>query len=173
MPNDQAAGSSTLFSQMNRLTPLCLILVFAGFSACTRQAPPGPAAESRNAMADPATDYAQRLLATKAQYPFPRWGKNGLEQYTASVLSKFTLIFDNLIAELIAAGENAPENQKLASFRRAVTALNDLNRRDPRLIETTEAEQLCALGNVVAAAAGLNPKKYGGGEGPISEGRAW
>jgi hypothetical protein len=48
-----------------------------------------------------------------------------------------------------------------------------MNRKDPTLIETDEREQLCELCNVVATAAGLDPKKYGGGEGPASEWRDW
>jgi hypothetical protein len=41
------------------------------------------------------------------------------------------------------------------------------------LIETGEREQLSELCNGIARAAGLDPTKYGGGEGPASEWRDW
>ena len=168
----EAFGRNIVGLKMNRLVFVSLALVIAPFSACTRDAPSGQT-DAPTAASSSTSAYGKRLLAAKTQYPFSRWSQGGPEQYTASACSKFTAIFDELIAELMAAGESAPESQKLSSFHRAVTALNDLNRRDPRLIETSEAEELCGLGNVVAAAAGLDPKKYGHGEGPISEGRDW
>jgi hypothetical protein len=96
-----------------------------------------------------------------------------MDRYTATACAKFAAVFDQLITELVALGEQAPESRKHACFRRAGAALNDLNRRDSSLIETSEAEDLCELGCVIAVAAGMDPKKYGDGEGPISEGRDW
>ncbi len=120
-------------------------------------------------------DYRTRLLATRAHYPFVRWEANGedLEQYTPEACAACAAVFDLLIDQLIAIGEDAPEDVKLEFFREAVEGLNTLYEEDTRLIETGEAEDLCALCNVITVAAGLDPKRYGGGEGPASEWRSW
>jgi hypothetical protein len=117
--------------------------------------------------------YSKRLQATKAHYPFARWAASGLEQYTDHACASFVRVFDNLIAKLISVGEMASEQEKLDAFHEAVDALNKLNDEDLSLIETGEREDLCDLCNVVASAAGLDPSKYGAGEGPASEWRDW
>jgi hypothetical protein len=117
--------------------------------------------------------YLEKLSTTKGTYPFGRWRQSGMEQYTAEACAAFETVFDQLIEKLAALGENAPERSKLDCFQEAVEALNALNDDDPSLIETGEREDLCELCNIVAAAAGLDPTKYGGGEGPASEWRDW
>ena len=118
-------------------------------------------------------DYLSKLEATKASYPFKQWEESGLDQYTPEASRAFAGVFDRLIADLSAKGEDAPEDQKLECFHHAVLALNALNEQDESLIETAEREDLCELCNVVAQAAGLEPSKYGGGEGPATEWRDW
>jgi hypothetical protein len=118
-------------------------------------------------------EYLSKLKATKASYPFKRWEESGLEQYSPEACGAFVGVFDRLIADLAAKGENAPDEQKLESLRQAVVALNMLNEEDESLIETGEREDLCELCNIVAVAAGLDPLKYGGGEGPAGEWREW
>jgi hypothetical protein len=118
-------------------------------------------------------DYLKRLTTTKARYPFGGWAKSGLEQYTDEACSSFVGVFDKLIEKLAALGEHAPENQKIAAFKEAVEALNVLNELDESLIETGEREELCELCNIIAMAAGIDPDKYGDGEGPASEWRHW
>ena len=120
-----------------------------------------------------ASEYGQRLVATKARYPFSHWAKSGLPQYTARACAAFVAVFDRLIADLATLGESAAEAQKLECFHRAVEALNELNKRDLTVIATGEREDLCELCNIVAIAAGLDPKKYGDGEGPASQWRDW
>ena len=118
-------------------------------------------------------DYLNRLQSTKQHYPFGRWTESGLEQYTKATCASFVAIFDELIKKLVTLGEHATEAQKMALVRIAVEALNELNEKDPSLIETGEREDLCELFNVIATAAGVDPRKYGDGEGPASEWRDW
>jgi hypothetical protein len=118
-------------------------------------------------------DYLERLSATKEHYPFASWAESGLEQYTAEACASFVAVFDQLIQKLATLGEHAPEQEKLALFQEAVEALNALNEEDVSLIETGEREDLCELCNVIATAAGIDPSKYGDGEGPASEWRDW
>lgn len=118
-------------------------------------------------------DYSSRLTDAKASYPFKRWEESGLDQYTPEACGAFVEVFDRLINDLVAKGENASEEQKLESFHQAGIALNTLNEEDDCLIETGEREELCELSNIIAVAAGLDPSKYGGGEGPASEWRDW
>jgi hypothetical protein len=117
--------------------------------------------------------YAHQLAEIKARYPFRRWQESGLDQYTPEACAACAEVFDGLIENLSTLGEQAPEAKKLECFRAAVAQLNALNEDDPCLIETGEREDLCELCNVVAVAAGLDPAKYGGGEGPASEWRDW
>ena len=112
----------------------------------------------------PVAEYERQLMAAKAQYPFKKQSWRGA--------SGFAAIFDTLIAELVSAGEHASEVQKLAVFRCAVAALNDLHRKDTSLIETTEAEQLCELLARIGIAAGMPPSKFPDEEGAAS-GRDW
>ena len=118
-------------------------------------------------------DYLNKLKATRADYPFKRWCASGLEQYTAEVCATFNRIFDKLIADLGKLGINAGDDAKLAAIEQAVLALNDLDDEDERLIETEEREQLCALINKIADAAGMDPADYGGGAGPAEQWREW
>lgn len=118
-------------------------------------------------------DYTEKLNSTKAGYPFQRWQESGLEQYTPEACAAFAAVFDQLIAELGHVGIGAVEAVKLAAFEKAVIALNALNEADDSLIETGEREDLCELINTVTVTAGLDPSKYGDGEGPASEWRDW
>lgn len=119
--------------------------------------------------------YAAALAATKQHYPFAGWmSYEDLEQYNEETCGAATEIFDRLISDLVALGAQAHEKEKLGAFRRAVEALNELNDENMgSFIETGEAEELCGLCNIIALAAGLDPEKYGGGEGPASEWRDW
>ncbi|HEX8310744.1 MAG TPA: hypothetical protein VF614_05460 [Chthoniobacteraceae bacterium] len=118
-------------------------------------------------------DYSSKLGATKASYPFKQWEESGVDQYTPEACSAFVTIFDGLIADLAAKGEAASADEKLECFHQAVLALNAINEQDESLIETGEREDLCELCNIVATAAGLDPSKYGDGEGPATEWRDW
>jgi len=117
-------------------------------------------------------DYAHALHATQSRYPFPRWAASGLEAYTEDACAAFAHVFDRLIDDLVALGPDADEAAKLAAFERAILATNDLD-EEAGLIETGEREDLCELTNAVAVAAGMDPTRYGGGEGPASEWREW
>src|SRR5215469_10577789 len=119
------------------------------------------------------SEYCRRLLAAKSGYPFPRWASSIPELYTDSVCAAFAGVFDALIAKLVGLGETASEQDKLQAFHDAVRALNELQQQDLSLIETGEREDLCELCNVVARAAGLDPTKYGNGDGPADEWREW
>lgn len=117
------------------------------------------------------------LEATKKSYPFDRWEngfEHGLEQYTKENCNRARMIFDILIADLVSSGEHADESDKISFFETAVLSLNDLNDEfDGALIETGEREDLCELCNLICKAAGVDPEKYGDGEGPASEWRDW
>jgi hypothetical protein len=117
--------------------------------------------------------YEVKLNSAKAGYPFQRWQESGLEQYTPEACAAFAAVIDLLIADLGQVGVDATESVKLAAFEKAVVALNKLNEADESLIETGEREDLCELINTIAVAAGLDPSKYGNGEGPASEWRDW
>ena len=121
------------------------------------------------------SEYAATLNATKEFYPFEEWSScEDMEQYSAENCGNAAAIFDRLIAKLIALGESASEDQKLAAFKESVEALNALDEESGHmLIETGEAEQLCDLCSRIASAAGLDPKKYADGEGPASLWRDW
>ena len=117
--------------------------------------------------------YQSKFDAAVSSYPFARWQQSGLEQYTPEACAAFAAVFNRLVGELVQAGESATEQSKLELLRRAVEELNALNEQDESLIETGEREDLCALVNLVTAACGLDPSKYGDGEGPASEWREW
>jgi hypothetical protein len=117
--------------------------------------------------------YAEKLNATKETYPFAKWCTAfdyELEQYTAENVGAVQAIFDMLISDLIILGEHAPQEQKIASFQKAIEATNEL---EEDLIETGEREDLCELTNRITVACGLDPAAYGGGEGLASEWREW
>ena len=129
-------------------------------ASCTKEVPTAPPAAQ-----DLSTDYAKRLFATKSKFQFEHWPSGARTAVTG--------VFERLLSELVVAGEGATEQQKIGCFTRAVAALNEIDRRDRTVIETDEAEQLVDIGNEIAKAAGLDPKKYGHGEGPLSAGRNW
>ncbi|MDB5270857.1 MAG: hypothetical protein JWP58_3897 [Hymenobacter sp.] len=117
--------------------------------------------------------YAEKLNATKEGYPFAAWRESynvGLEQYTQENCDEVKSIFDELIAELVSLGEQAPKEQKIALFQKAIEATNEL---EEDIIETGEREDLCELTNNITVACGLNPAEYGDGEGLASEWREW
>jgi hypothetical protein len=122
-------------------------------------------------------DFRSKLGEVKNSYPFGQWRKafdNGLEQYTEENCNKAQQIFDDLIAGLADIGEGASEDLKVALFKTAIHATNDLNSEcDDCLIETGEREDLCELTNRITVICGLDPKKYGDGEGLASEWREW
>jgi hypothetical protein len=120
--------------------------------------------------------YAERLEATKEYFPFGLWAlrEEDLDRYTVENCATAEVFFNRLLLRLAAMGETAPEPAKLGAFREAVEALNEFNRSlDHGLIETGEAAEVVELCNVVARVAGLDPARYGGGEGPASLWRDW
>lgn len=124
----------------------------------------------------PASPYTDGLTATRQLYPFAIWMEsvNDLPQYNRRNCTRAEEIFDQLIAGLATLGSDAKESAKLASFREAILALNQLDAEtDHMFIETGERESLCDLTNKIAIAAGLDPTQYGEGEGPASEWRDW
>ncbi len=117
-------------------------------------------------------NYAERLNQTKSHYPFDRWAENVIDLYTPENCSEIARIFDDLIADLISKGENAPEAEKVESFRVAIEATNKFNDKfGGGFIETGESEELWELTNIFTEAAGLDPENYGEGEGLSSEWR--
>jgi hypothetical protein len=122
------------------------------------------------------TDYQSKLLSTKQFYPFTRWRESyndGLTQYTKENCDKTQKVFDDLIASLLKIGENASEQQKKELFKTAILKTNQLNEEIDGLIETGEREDLCDLTDKITIACGLDPHKYGDGEGVASEWRDW
>jgi hypothetical protein len=117
--------------------------------------------------------YESKFTDAIASYPFGRWQQSGMEQYTPEACAEFAAIFDRLIAALVRDGESATEQVKLEHLRTAIKELNTLNEQDESLIETGEREDLCALVNLITTACGMDPSKYGDGEGPASEWREW
>lgn len=121
-------------------------------------------------------EYQNKLLATKQAYPFDKWRaqyNKGLTQYTNENCHKIKKVFDDLISSLIANGSAATEEQKIQLFKIAILKANQLNEEIDGLIETGEREELCELTNKITEACGLEPSKYGGGEGLASEWREW
>jgi hypothetical protein len=121
-------------------------------------------------------NYKNKLLDAKQYYPFNRWREsygNGLTQYTEINCNKAKKIFDDLISDLIAAGENISEEAKVQLFKKAILKTNILNDEIEGLIETGEREDLCELTDKITIACGMDNKKYGDGEGLASEWREW
>jgi hypothetical protein len=112
----------------------------------------------------------------RKSYPFDRWMENvkyGLDQYTPENCKKAKNIADKLIDKLIKLQNKGTEEQKVALFKEAVLSYNNLNGENESIIETEEREDLCELLDKIAVAAGLNPQKYGDGEGIATEWRDW
>ena len=122
-------------------------------------------------------NYEARIIEVKENYPFDKWKSykdDGLEQYTKENCEAAKHIFDTLLSNLVALGENASEEDKIQKFQIAVESLNSLNdETDGSLIETDEREELCELFNMISVKAGIDPRNYGDGEGPASEWRDW
>ncbi len=120
--------------------------------------------------------YQSKLIATKQFYPFKNWRENydeGLTQYTEENCNRTKKIFDDLIDSLIHIGEDANENEKIKQFKTAILNTNKMNDEIDDLIETGEREDLCELTDKITIACGLDPKKFGDGEGLASEWREW
>ena len=154
---------------MNPRFLLFVVLSSVALCGCTRQQTEDVATPTSSSHAG---EYGQRLVASKARYPFSRWAKSGLPQYTARACAAFVVVFDRLIADLVTLGEGAADAQKVKCFRRAVEALNELNKRDLTLIETGEREDVCELLARIGIAAGMPPSKFPDEEGAAS-GRDW
>lgn len=122
-------------------------------------------------------EYQAKFDEAKKHYPFDNWRESfndGLEQYTQANCDKAKKIFDDLIVGLVNIGENASEPDKVALFKKAILATNELNQEcEESLIETGEREDLCELTDQITIACGLDPKKYGDNEGLASEWREW
>lgn len=118
------------------------------------------------------SNYAEKLGAQKAHYPFARWATYDLEGYTEEACDAFAKVFDKLIAELSKLGPDASESSKIAQFKAAVLALNKLD-HESGLIESGERDELVDLINKITVAVGIDPQRYGHGEGPASEWREW
>jgi hypothetical protein len=119
--------------------------------------------------------YADRLNRWRNNLPFSDWRTNfelGLEQYTQANCDQAERIMKELVDGLIEVGETAPEAKKVSLFKTAVEALNLLN-DETNLIETGEREELCELFNLISVDCGIDPSKYGSGEGLASEWRDW
>lgn len=120
-------------------------------------------------------DYKANLLKVKEEFPFDDWKEMGGEimpQYSDENCDAAKHILSTLISDLIVLGEAATEEDKIKKFQVAVEALNALD-EETEIIMTDEREELCELFNVIAIKAGIDPDKYGDGEGPASEWRDW
>ncbi|HSC55067.1 MAG TPA: hypothetical protein VLC98_15655 [Phnomibacter sp.] len=121
--------------------------------------------------------YRDSLNKTKSFYPFDNWRKaynDGLTQYTEANCNAAKKIFDELISDLAKLGKGAKEAERISLFKKAILKTNSLNdKTDGALIETGEAEQLVDLTNKIAIVCGIDPAKYGDGEGLASEWREW
>lgn len=127
-----------------------------------------------NQQVDPG--YRDKIIATKESYPFQHWREGydqGLTQYTKENCGRIKNVFDNLITSLIDIGEKAREEEKRMLFKTAILETNHLNNEIDGLIETGEREDLCDLTDSISIACGLDPAKYGDGEGLASEWREW
>ena len=101
-------------------------------------------------------------------------GENfGMSQYSKDNCNKAESVFRNLISALENLGLNAENEIKILAFKSAVEAMNNLNELIPGFIETGERETLCYLFDEVAKLAGLDPTKFGSGDGIASEWREW
>ena len=117
-------------------------------------------------------DYEQGSLDTKKLYPFEHWRGYELEAYTDANCDRAKQIFDDLISKLVMLGESAGDDDKVACFKFAVLALNDLE-STTYMIETGEREELCELIDAITVAASLDPEDFGDGEGMADEWRSW
>ena len=119
--------------------------------------------------------YIDRLNSWRNNFPFSEWKtgfEHGLEQYTQTNCDRAERILNELVDGLIEVGEAASEATKVSLFKTAVEALNALD-AETHMIETGEREELCDLFNLMAVDCGIDPSKYGRGEGLASEWRDW
>ncbi|WP_316832917.1 hypothetical protein [Pedobacter aquatilis] len=154
-----------------RITPWFLLLTIISMSACQQKA--DHTQKTNKAME---LNYTKKLENTKTYYPFAKWREaynDGLKQYTQENCDKAQHIFDELISELSAKGQEATKAEKEKLFGKAVLSLNKLSEEIDDLIETMEREDLCELIDQITIAAGLNPKDYADGEGIADEWREW
>ena len=118
--------------------------------------------------------YDERLETSKESYPFKRWLESGIDQHTKKSCASCQKILDLLIKQLADLGEGAPEKEKVCAIQKAVETLNKLNEKyDDDLFETSEREELCELFDRIATYAGIDPAKFGNGDGIASEWRDW
>jgi len=119
--------------------------------------------------------YADRLNSQRSNFPVAKWrtaGERGWELYSKDKRDRAESNLHELIDGLIHVGEEAPEAKKVALFKKTVEALNELN-DETEMIETGEREDLCELLDQIAADCGIDPGKYGNGEGLATEWRDW
>jgi hypothetical protein len=119
--------------------------------------------------------YVDRLNSWRNNFPFSEWKAglgHGLDQYTEANCNRAERILNDLVDGLIEVGEAASEAKKIGLFKTAVEALNTLD-AETHMIETGEREELCDLFNLMAVDCGIDPSKYGDGEGLASEWRDW
>ena len=132
-------------------------------------------ADRRESLQDAQESYADRLNRWRNNLPFSDWRTKvqlGLDQYTQANCDQAERILNELVHGLIKVGETAPEAKKVILFKAAVEALNALD-AETNMIETGEREELCELFNLIAVDCGIDPSKYGDGEGLASEWRDW
>ena len=107
--------------------------------------------------------YLENLNCFRQQFRvYTDWIQGGRylpEKYTPQGCHAVSQVFDNLIDHLLKIGKDAPEQQKLESFRQAVSALNILNERYD-LIESGEIRELHDLLKELATKAGLDDHSY-------------
>jgi hypothetical protein len=152
----------------------------AGHTALAEGRDPLKAAEMTHAdrqerSQDAEESYADRLNRWRHNLPFSDWSTKyelGLEQYTQANCDRAERILTELVDGLIEVGATAPEAEKVDLFKTAVEALNALD-DETNMIETSEREELCELFNLIAVDCGIDPGKYGSGEGLASEWRDW
>ena len=85
--------------------------------------------------------YEKQFIEVKSYYPFDVWRTYELDQYTVENCATAERIFDNLISSLISIGAGASEKDKVACFKVAIEALNELN-EETEIIETGEREEI-------------------------------
>ncbi len=84
-----------------------------------------------------------------------------MEQYSKENCQRVEKIFEDLLENLSALGENAPKADKENLIKSCVLTLNALNDEfEGSFIETTEREDLCELIDKIAITAGLDPMEY-------------
>jgi hypothetical protein len=121
------------------------------------------------------TTYADRLDNRKSNLPVSKWraaGERGWDLYSKANCDRAEGILHDLVDGLIDAEETASEEKKVAVFKSAVESLNALN-DETGMIETGEREDLCEVLDLIATDCGIDPGKYGNGEGIATEWRDW